>query len=474
LKKDARGGKAGIHQQLNRMMVIVILPFLTVTAVLLSLMLSFNQEYTSALQNANTASEFNSDFKDKLDLQMWYHIVNGKQPDDLPWDEVDHAMEVLTKLEDTTANSENTWRIQRMQNICENLRKYMITIAQTASYDIRIEKLNNDIYTTTSLFKTYMHDYIYTEVQELSRLQGHIRDRALVAFFGTIVLSILMVILIVLYSLRFTRRITSPIAQLVRKAERLGNGDFTQEPIQTENAEMMALDDGFNEMVGRINGLLDREIRDQNALHKAELELLQAQINPHFLYNTLDSIVWLAETGRNDEVVRMVTSLSVFFRNSLSKGQDIITLKAEIEQVRSYLEIQKIRYSDILSYHIQIGEGIGEYLAPKLMLQPLVENAIYHGLKQKRNKGEIRIEARQEGEDLILTVQDNGIGMSEERVRALMSGIYDDNHTGLGLLNVHKRVKLHCGDSYGLTFDSVLGEGTTVTVRLPKKIQLFA
>jgi two-component system sensor histidine kinase YesM len=171
----------------------------------------------------------------------------------------------------------------------------------------------------------------------------------------------------------------------------------------------------------------------------------------------------------------MVTGLSAFFRNSLNKGRDIITLRSERDQVAGYLAIQQIRYSDILTYDIQIPEELQGFMMPKLILQPLVENALYHGIKNKRGQGNItitakRITAENRGDEIRLCVTDNGIGMTPEQLQALQSGIYEDRHTGLGLVNVHKRIKLYCGEEYGLIFESEYGKGTTVTVRLPKRL----
>lgn len=163
----------------------------------------------------------------------------------------------------------------------------------------------------------------------------------------------------------------------------------------------------------------------------------------------------------------MVNSLSTFFRVSLSKGKDIITIGAELSHVKSYLQIQQIRYSDILKYIIDVPEELLPYPVPKLVLQPLVENALYHGIKNRRGLGTIRITGRIAGEDILLEVEDDGAGMDEEQIQALQAGVYADKHTGLGLVNVHKRIRLYCGDGYGLSFARRPEQGTIVTVRLP-------
>jgi len=466
--KSAAAGKS-INRQLYKLLIMVMLPLMAVAVVLLVMLFSFNQEYADSLQNAKIAAEFNHNFKDDLDQDMWYYAIGRR--DELPWDRVEDAEKVLYRLQETTTLSNNQWRIQSMLNMSNKLRSYMEEIADTDSYDLRLEQLENNIRSITKLIESYMDDYIYDEVQELTRLQSEINSQVLTTIIVILVVSIFLIAVVAVSALRFTRRITQPINELSKKAKRLGEGDFSVSPIKTNSDELKTLDDGFNEMVGHINSLMEKEKEDQNNLHRAELELLQAQINPHFLYNTLDSIVWLAERGKYSDVIAMVTSLSVFFRTSLSNGQDVITIENERKQVKSYLEIQKIRYNDILEYEIEIPDGLLKHSIPKLTLQPLVENAIYHGTKHKRAIGKIIITGYEEADAIVLTVKDNGVGMSADQLETLRQGIYKECHTGLGLMNVYKRIKLYCGGEYGLLFDSVFGESTTVSVRISKEIK---
>ena len=214
---------------------------------------------------------------------------------------------------------------------------------------------------------------------------------------------------------------------------------------------------------------------EQMNLKQMELRLLQAQINPHFLYNTFDTIIWLAEDKQNEEVVNMVSSLSNFFRTSLSKGRDYITLGEEQLQVMSYLQIQQTRYKDILTYSIEIPEELNDCIVLKLILQPIVENALYHGIKNKRGMGMIRVWGKQKGDNLYFYIEDNGIGMKKEeqdRVRALLTEKakdYEETQSGFGLSNVNERIQLSYGLEYGISFTSTYGEGTTMTVCIPAK-----
>ena len=461
-----------LNRQLRVLLVGVVLPFIIMIIVLLAMLSSFNHKYAVILKNVMIINEF-SDFKETLDLKMYYFVVGSKSVSHLPLEVVEHTETLLNDLQQTTTQSENQWRVHSMINLCSRLKECMVQIENTTSYDSRMEQLEYNVYTITSLIKKYMYEYLYDDIEMLSSLQQKISQHIVKTIFITSVISFLLVLFMVWYSIRITYGITKPIHQLCRKAERLGAGDFTVTPIETNNTEIQTLDDGFNDMIGRINALVKHVKEDQIALRRAEFELLQAQINPHFLYNTFDSIIWLAEAHKNVEVVKMTTNLSTFFRNSLSKGKDIISLAVEKQQVESYLEIQQIRYRDILEYEIQIPNELLEYTIPKLTLQPLVENALYHGIKNKRGKGKILITGQMQENDILLQVKDNGTGMSLEQLESLRAGIYEDRHTGLGLVNVHKRLKLYCGEQYGLLFDSILGEGTTVSVQIPKQNQLL-
>ena len=472
MKKQTRPNRS-IQKQIRRLLLTVLPVMCVMILLLIAMLLSVNGQYSGVLQSANTAADFNKEFKAMLDLGMYNHVILPRSDDSvekLPMDVLNEAEEVLRRLENTTTLRDNRWRIQSMLDMCQNLRNYMVEIALEESYDQRMELLERNIRGETGLTKlieTYMHEFIDDEVREMARLQGQLTTQLTGVIIAVAICVAFLFIAMVWYSVRVTRRITGPIGALSSKVQRFGEGHFDTAPVETNIIELQTLDNGFDEMARRVDALMDKQIKDQKSLHRAELELLQAQINPHFLYNTLDSIAILAENDRGDDVIDMVTSLSTFFRNSLSKGEDIISLATECSQVTSYLEIQQIRYSDILRYEIHIPEELMEYRVPKLILQPLVENALYHGIKNRRGMGTIRVTGQTDGKDLLLQVSDNGAGMTEEQVRILQSGIYEDRHTGLGLVNVHKRIRLYCGEPYGLSFESSAGIGSTVTIRLP-------
>lgn len=236
--------------------------------------------------------------------------------------------------------------------------------------------------------------------------------------------------------------------------------------------EIEELDVGIRMMAKKLEELLANVRKEEETKHLIQLQLLQAQVNPHFLYNTLDTIVWLIEGGQTEDAVEMISSLSVFFRTSLSKGDDIIPLSEEKRHTVSYLEIQQTRYRDILDFEIRIPEEFDSVMVPKLTLQPLAENALYHGIKNKRGGGRILIEGEDAGKDLILRVRDNGQGMTKERLEEIRNAIRTGERAGFGLSAVAERIRLYYGPGYGMEISSEEGKGTVVEVRLAKKITI--
>jgi two-component system sensor histidine kinase YesM len=228
-------------------------------------------------------------------------------------------------------------------------------------------------------------------------------------------------------------------------------------------------------MVGRIRELVDAEVKEQENLKKAELRALQAQINPHFLYNTLDTIIWMAESKKTDQVIAIVRALSNFFRISLSKGRDWITIGEEVDRTRSYLTIQKMRYRDILDFRIEMDEAVAGNTVLKLILQPLVENALYHGIKNKRQGGTIVIRVQPQGADRVrLEVEDNGIGFTPEKLAQVNRELNDSSgeirlQSGYGIGNVNTRIKLYYGREYGVSIASEHQAGTCASIVIPAR-----
>lgn len=284
-----------------------------------------------------------------------------------------------------------------------------------------------------------------------------------ILYAGALILVAAFVIAFVL-----SRTLSRPLQQLENAMQAFEqNADGFVFNSVTGTREVEELSDSFRHMVGRIQRLMTAVREEEVALHKTELKALQAQINPHFLYNTLDSIAWMCERGKNADAVQMVHALARLFRISISKGHELIPIAREIEHAESYLQIQKYRYKNQFTYHFQVDPACTEYLCNKITLQPIIENAITHGLDLLVDEGHIEVEVLQDGEDILFKVTDNGVGMEPEQVRAIFRREPGDR-TGIGIKNVNDRLRIYFGEGYGLTIDSVPDEGTTVTVRMPR------
>ena len=284
-------------------------------------------------------------------------------------------------------------------------------------------------------------------------------------------MAVVLVAIALLISSFMAKSITQPILKLQSSMALIQEGDFRAGNVEVESRnEIGSLTETFNVMTLRIQELMEQNINEQKAKRKSEMKALQSQINPHFLYNTLDSIIWMAESGKNEEVVLMTASLARLLRQNISNEEEEISIFDEVEYCRNYLTIQKMRYKDKLEFRIDVAPEITSCQIIKLVLQPLIENAIYHGLKYKESKGLLELIGYAAGEDIIFEIRDNGVGMDEETLNHIF-----ERHTvnyrsnGVGVYNVERRIKLTYGQEYGITYKSRPGEGTVARVCIPKE-----
>lgn len=308
-------------------------------------------------------------------------------------------------------------------------------------------------------------DWRIVGVSYLDELVAQPRQAAL----GRILAVVPVVLLILLaISVLVSRLVSRPIHGLVDEMRRFEQdaAQFVYQPVSGTD-EINVLSGSFEHMVVRIQNLMAEVKSEEETLRKTELKALQAQINPHFLYNTLDSIQWMCEVGRTDEAVQMVSALARLFRISISRGADLIPIRRELEHAESYLIIQKFRYKDQFSYRFDVDESVLDCQCSKITLQPIIENAILHGFGELVEDGEIVISAKADGADVVLTVTDNGIGMDEAQCHAILS--HDQSEPGgIGIKNVADRIRIYFGAPYGLSIESEPDRGTRVTIRLPQ------
>ena len=396
-----------------------------------------NSRYEKMLNSVVTASEFSLDFKNDYDYETYLLIVGNKTTEDskLPALLTD-ARRVVEDLKQYTDTADNNKRLESAAKYLDNLEIYNERIVSNlrteGHYEENMVIWENDVQIVTGLVQDTINEYIYYENRELQSAQ-EINKEHMINFIRIAATTFMIIVtVLVVYSIFVPISITEPIEKQVRA--------------------------------------------EQRQLRKAEFELLQAQINPHFLYNTLDAIVWSAVAGNQKQVIDMVGSLSDFFRTSLNKGKEIVTVREDLHHVRSYLEIQQIRYLDILSYEIDVPEELYDYKVPKITLQPLVENALYHGIKNKRGGGKIVVLGWDDVDSYYIQVKDNGIGMTKERLdeirNALKEAVPKENVL-YGLYNVNERIRLNLGEGYGIEIESKYEEGTKVTLHLPKNSTEF-
>lgn len=285
-----------------------------------------------------------------------------------------------------------------------------------------------------------------------------------------IILTLLALVVAFLISKRIASQTAKPIRELTEHMQEIELGKLGVEiDTQSDTEEIQCLTASFKEMVYKIEGLIEQVEDNQKKLRKSELKVLQSQINPHFLYNSLDTIIWLGEREECEKVVQMTAALARYFRLSLSKGKEVITIYEEVEHVKHYLQIQKIRYASKLAYTIEVSPDIFDEMIVKIVLQPLVENALYHGIKDLEEGGYIRVLGFREGNNIILEVYDNGKGMSHEKIKNILKAPSSTSITkgGVAIKNVHERIQVYFGQDYGLSYESEYGKWTKVRITIP-------
>lgn len=480
--EEKRIRQHSIHHNLRLLVAAAMLPFLGVALYLLYALLSYSNAYDRVVRNITMANTYNLSFKEEMDENLYKIVVSGTRFDEIenteslvdPYVQLEELEGDFQELETITTDATSRRWLQNLLRNIDTLRERIndicVNLQEGGHYDENIEMLDNNIYILTELIQDDIQYYIYYQTQSMDMMRVALNQQA---FTFIVCMGVLLVVLsgfVSLIETRITRSILYPIQELSQVTRRIAQGDFDARAGEGGNDETAVLSASVNDMAQHLSVMVAKIREDERKMRRAELRLLQEQINPHFLYNTLDAIVWLIEDGKTEQAENMVVSLSSFFRTVLSKGREFISVREEEQHVRSYLEIQQARYQDILRYEICIDPELYSYKTLKMTLQPLVENALYHGIKNKRGGGTIRIRGERDGALIRFAVEDDGIGMSRDELAHLREEIKKpckETDKGFGMANVNERIQMNFGINYGMTVDSEEGRGTRVDVAIP-------
>ncbi len=466
-----------IQQTIQSSYIIIIA--LMLLAPVISLASSWFQtiQYDQVITNVSKTNRLNQIVKADISNELWDVVAGNKDFTEGKQYEIigDIDGQLKSILQDTEAK-ENRKLLEVAGRAMETLTMYVDRMGFQMANQYPVtenEAILDEIRGVAELVSDILQDFIVLEIESAARTNEQIKRTAV----SLSLLSVLIVVVVTLFAVvtqhSVALSINKPIAELEKLSSQIAAGNLAARADLPHVRELDNLTENLNIMAVKIQELIAANIQEQQNLQKSEMKALQAQISPHFLYNTLDTIIWLAEVRQYDQVISVTRNFSSFFRSSLNRGKDWVTVKEEFDHVGNYLMIQKVRYRDILDYTIDFDESMAEKTMLKLLLQPLVENALYHGIKNKRGKGKLSVRGWREAGFLCFEVADNGIGMTEERLADIYKQIDAKEDSSklndvFGLYNVNKRLVLYYNSAAKLEISSVYREGTTVAFRLPE------
>lgn len=475
----------------NKLIVLVLVamvPILYVAIYLIISLINYSRAYDQIVSSMTVANNYNMNFKEEMDESLYKLVVSSVTFDTIeedgtlknPYTLIGELRTEWNKLLTMTTDRESrVWLLSLLRNL-DTLEDRVDDVKEgqeaEGQYESNMDMLYNDIYILTELIQDDIQYYIYYQTRSIEQLKVQLNAEVENVIFISILIVGCIVVAVILITGTILNSITKPIEELCRFTSRIAEGNFSVRSKMQTKDELEVLSDSFNDMSENLEVMVNKIKEDERKMRHAELRLLQEQINPHFLYNTLDTIVWLIEGDDPEKAVDVVVALSEFFRLVLSKGKEYISIREEKEHIRGYLEIQQVRYRDILDYEIAIDPELYRYQILKLTLQPLVENSLYHGIKYKRAKGKIWVTGKMEKGDapwedqILLCVRDNGVGMDGEELKRLQAEIRKpckETEKGFGLANVNERIRMNFGMKYGMTIESEKGKGTSVSIIIP-------
>lgn len=475
--KKQKSLKEKLNFSYTFIIVIMILP--TIYSVIVSQY--HTTKYQNIIKNVSSANRINQIAKVDIPGEIWEivsgtkHFYDGNQYKLLT--EMDNG---LYEMFQRSKNEENRKIIQvalrTKETLYLNVNRLGEQIERGEKVSVTISQLE-EIRSISTLFCDIMQEFIVSEIESASNTNVALsKSSILLTIIQAVIIMLVLIIAIRGLSL-ITDDVTDTIDEMDTLSTKIAGGDLTARISSPKVSEFEKLSNNLNIMAEQIDLLIKQNIQEQKNLQKAEMKALQAQITPHFLYNTFDTIIWLAEEDKKDDVIRITRAFSEFLRISLSRGHEWITVQQELDHIKYYLTIQKVRYENILDYEIDADEALYEYPMLKLTLQPLVENAIYHGIKNKRGRGKLKVTARFADVTrsyMEFSVEDNGAGFTEERLQEVKKEMSlslqnaENLNSVYGMYNVNKKLILYYNDaSSGLRIESEHNKGTKVSFVIP-------
>ncbi len=467
-----------IQQTIQNSYVIIII--LMILAPVVSLSFSWFQtvRYDRMITNVNRTNRVNQIVQMDISNELWDIVAGNKAfSEGRQYEIIDDINERLEEIKLNTEVTKSRQLLEVIGRAMNTLTQYVDRLGMQMEQHFLVtenEKILDEIRGVAELVSDILQDFIVLEIELAAETNEQIKSTAVLLSM----LQILLVIVVMLFAIytqkSVSRSINGPIKELEKLSNEIASGNLSARAEKPNVEELNNLTENLNTMAKKIHELIDINIQEQKNLQKSEMRALQAQISPHFLYNTLDTIVWLAEGHQHEQVISVTRNFSNFFRASLNRGKEWVTVRDEFEHIGNYLTIQKIRYRDILDYSIDYDRAMDGEPMLKLLLQPLVENALYHGIKNKRGKGTVAVTGWQDKRYLHFQVEDTGIGMTPERLKQIQSLMQNDLEASkvsdvYGLYNVNKRLALYYTSSTKLEITSIYEEGTKVHFKLPKR-----
>ncbi|MDR0496851.1 MAG: sensor histidine kinase [Treponema sp.] len=463
---------------------IVIIALLLVPLMLSIAVTFFNTiSYDRLITNVDKTNRLNQIVKTEITNELWDIVAGNKSfAAGNQFNIIDGINAELRAIMRTTRETENRQILEVTVRAMQTLARYVHRLGAQMEYSYAVienERMLDEIRGVSALVSDLLLDYIVREIESTAVENQRIKTRAIIIGVAEIAIIIFATFFSVFMQMSVAKSVNGSISSLVSLSSSIAVGNLDARAELPHVQELETLTKDLNIMADKIKTLIDENIREQRNLQKSEMKALQAQITPHFLYNTLDSIVWLAEGNKNEQVISITRAFSDFFRISLNRGSEWVRVQDEFKHIISYLTIQKIRYRDILDYTIECESKMEQKVMLKLLLQPLVENALYHGIKNKRGKGNIAINGWQENGFLCFCITDNGIGMTEEQLTSVKEQLAGKSigtqasaipkaEKIYGLYNVTKRLELYYNRTDLLDIQSVYLEGTRVTILVPQ------